>query len=579
MCFYSFFNLLIALYCCVNPIQSASSKLTTHSKSLAKIYEHVFSYGFRSSQGWLRKTNAPDGDYFFATVISPSREIDEDKVRNIRESYFLPSKTEEARQFSNMIPVPCGNIELAPYSLFDMSPSGNWTLISKVKDESSILEVSGSGSNDVTYKIDMSKVHGKVIGDAWFGGCSWTGDEKFVAYVACTKESKKVSYFAENDASSTPGSLFEAVDDWGEKYTGISTLSIFVLELRTGKVFTIPAPESSTVNKWTVGQPSWRPFHQDSSDLGGNPIKYILAYTAWVTPPNRLGMIYCYNRPCSIFAVDLTSTLTEDTVTDVTDNNHPVESCQSPALHVCLTGGLHTARSPRFTPDGTSLLCLGRETGSLTHDSCSQLFRVKIDYKGVGIRTHGEGTKDDKQEPTISVEATDVIVDIVDVPSTSMWDGGFPGLFCDTLPKQCFLSQRGDGVGVIVESMWGVQSVALVVELSTGIISKLGNLTDILRQPTLCIKQEGCDVTVSAESNLGSASILDILPNESATDNTRVLYQVSTPADPPTIGVAVIQRNTLGRYEALPISKRAKSNPSLVSALKPTVGSQSLSTS
>jgi len=55
-------------------------------------------------------------------------------------------------------------------------------------------------SNDVnaglqSFKIDTSAIHGKFIGDTWFGGCSWTTDERYFAYVAMTKQAEINSYF------------------------------------------------------------------------------------------------------------------------------------------------------------------------------------------------------------------------------------------------------------------------------------------------------------------------------------------------------------------------------------------------
>ena len=66
-------------------------------------------------------------------------------------------------------------------------------------------------------------------------------------------------------------------EDWGEKYTGLTDLGIFLVDFTTGRVGEVPGISPSL----TPGQPS---VSSDGS---------LLVYTGWEQEPRRLGMIYC----------------------------------------------------------------------------------------------------------------------------------------------------------------------------------------------------------------------------------------------------------------------------------------------
>ena len=83
----------------------------------------------------------------------------------------------------------------------------------------------------------------------------------------------------------------------------------------------------------------------------------------------------CTQRPCCLFATDLTHLLRKQS--DSQDNDIP------PSLsHQLLTKSTATARSPRSNGDGSSLVFLGSEKGFQTHNGCSELFRIR----GANIR-------------------------------------------------------------------------------------------------------------------------------------------------------------------------------------------------
>lgn len=90
-------------------------------------------------------------------------------------------------------------------------------------------------------KYDLSGTHGKLMGDSWFGGVSWSQDEKYIVYVA-QPNVKKVSAVDTLKTAATAVSKgldeatsatetvnsFEHVPDWGEKYVDVSITCFLV---------------------------------------------------------------------------------------------------------------------------------------------------------------------------------------------------------------------------------------------------------------------------------------------------------------------------------------------------------------
>jgi acylaminoacyl-peptidase len=81
---------------------------------------------------------------------------------------------------------------------------------------------------------------------------------------------------------------------------------------------------------------------------------------AWPNFPQRLGVVHCYNRPCSLQAVPWP----------------PREGAAAAAT--CLTPSLGSAFSPRFSPDGASLVFLSQHNAvaSGVHNATATLHRL-----------------------------------------------------------------------------------------------------------------------------------------------------------------------------------------------------------
>ena len=300
--------------------------------------------------------------------------------------------------------------------LTSTSPSGALTVTISNKEESALVEVNSMLSS--SFNVDASKHHGKVIGDAWFGGTSWSSDERYFAYVSSPKKEKPRTLFdtATSDDSAKYSKKFEFEQDWGEKYVGVDQLQITILDTRSGDLFLVPHIGG---HQDTAGQPVWIPN------------SYELCFTGWSSSPHRLGMIYCFQRPCSLFTYDATALLSRGA-----DNGATVKF---------LTEELSLARSGRVDPSGERVVFLGRESALESHGGNFQLFSKSLA---------------DRSLPP------EIIVDLV--PRSDSNTDEFPGIFCSNLPLNCFL----DASTVLFTSTWRSMNTIVKVDVRTKEVSK-----------------------------------------------------------------------------------------------------------
>lgn len=226
---------------------------------------------------------------------------------------------------------------------------------------------------------------------------------------------------------------YDYTEDWGEKYTGISDLRLYVLDVTTGDIQGVAG--AGGVGE-TVGQPAFTP---DGSGV---------VYTAWPTSPKRLGMIYCYQRPCSIKVAYLTS---ESVFT--------------------LTPHLSLARYPVFAPSTSgscNLIFLGSKAGFDMHNNSVQLFAFDF----LAFQTKKEIVAD--MESYCRIVVDDVPGGGVNIPASAASDvrvNGypFPGLFAGGLRPRAFISDEV----IMVETQWRSYSVILCINISTNDIRVL----------------------------------------------------------------------------------------------------------
>lgn len=239
----------------------------------------------------------------------------------------------------------------------------------------------------------------------------------------------------------------------------VSRLGLFVADLSgTGKVEQI----SGIPAEFTPGQPRFSPNG-----------KHVI-YTAWQCEPRKLGMIYCYQRPCNLYSAAVSEMLTsmEKEETPVTKNEmDPTavkpKSCDveenqvKPEAHKCLCPSWRLARSARFSPSGDRLFWLSREEGFDTHGGCFRLTSAPWDA----------------DTGALVMDAVKTLVDVVRVPVAS--DGGFPGLWLDNLPDACFTP---DGAFVYLTSAWGSRGSVVKVNAETGQVKRVVAATAAARQ-------------------------------------------------------------------------------------------------
>ena len=362
--------------------------MSHHSATLSKL----LSLGSSYSAGFIRQ------EPIIITTLKSIRDIDEDASRLISETFLAPSDDRNLLQY-----LPSTSLPIAKSVIYDVSPKGKTLSITHNKDGNSVIEL-----NTLSYdiKIDASNYHGKVLGDTWFGGVSWSYDERYVAYVARTKEpTKPTTTFEANASTSADGnsngkvnngkgivdhvSKFECKEDWGERFEGVLSTVIAIVDTTTGRIMTINHGVDTT-----IGCPV---FATNS---------YQLLYTYWPALPRRLGVVYCHQRPCSLYLTDISTILSLPSSTSVyAYDTQSTETSLQGLKATPLTAGLTIARLGRFTPDGTHLVVLGRRTQPTTHVYCYELY--KLDLSNLS-----------------SLPTPELIVPIVDIPTTKH---AFPG--------------------------------------------------------------------------------------------------------------------------------------------------------
>lgn len=243
-------------------------------------------------------------------------------------------------------------------------------------------------------------------------------------------------------------------EDWGEKYEGISRLGLFLLDIRTGVVKEVPGIS----DKDTIGQPTFTPCSQG------------IVYTAWIGTCKKMGMIYCYQRPCEIRLVRMIDSIV------TSDSSVPVR-------HIPITRGFSLARSPRFNivssvdSEHNTLVFLGSKETRDTHNSSSSLYSLDWEAFLELLNSASENQFTAVSDESLIEWASTLIRTIIGSDgfstNSTVTIGGypFPGLYCGGLPPRPFL----DRSFLLLETQWRSQIVILCVNVETGDIYTLHN--------------------------------------------------------------------------------------------------------
>ncbi|KAK4258053.1 hypothetical protein QN277_007560 [Acacia crassicarpa] len=332
-------------------------------------------------------------------------------------------------------------IEMSGASKVVPSPSGSKLLVVRNPENEgpSHLEIWNSSHLEKEFHVPQS-VHGSVYTDEWFEGISWNLDETCIAYVAEEPSPAKPTF---NDQGYKKGGLTEKdsgswkgqgdwEESWGETYSGKRQPALFVLSTKSGEVQPVKGIDKSL----SVGQVVWAPSIEGSAQY--------LVFVGWSFETRKLGMKYCYNRPCALYAVRAPHKESNATETEI----QLTEVCQA----LKLTQTINSAFLPRFSPDGKFLVFLSAKSSvdSGAHSATNSLHRI-------------DWPSDVKE--CISIEVYDVIPVV-----TCAEHGCFPGLYCLTVLSNPWLS---DGRTIILPSFWHSCQVLLSVNVLSGEVSRI----------------------------------------------------------------------------------------------------------
>ncbi|KAF2072327.1 hypothetical protein CYY_006361 [Polysphondylium violaceum] len=241
--------------------------------------------------------------------------------------------------------------------------------------------------------IPSRDIHKKVCSDEWFGTISWSPCEKYIAFIADSKINT-TSFYDREPKDKIVGDQFLYRDDWGETYSPISNPSIFIVDIEKEAIFPLePFPSE----KLTAGQVIWTP------DGKG------LVFVGWSVSVRKLGIRACFNRISSLYHFDFASYLVT--------RQEAKDKKEKPTKPLVLTNLIPSVsqgcfRSPRFSPDGKSLIFMGFDEKTFPHNTCSKLF--KLNWAGSGVATAG-------QKPLTLIDYKN-------------HNDEFPGLYCQDIP-------------------------------------------------------------------------------------------------------------------------------------------------
>mmetsp|Transcript_40684 Transcript_40684/g.82092 ORF Transcript_40684/g.82092 Transcript_40684/m.82092 type:complete len:924 (-) Transcript_40684:150-2921(-) len=397
-------------------------------------------------------------------------------------------------------------------SFVGQSPSGERSLrVTKVGKKGggasvACLEV-WQGSNLLT-RVSAEGLHeGVSATSAGLGGLAWTPDETRVVYVAerCKHPAGSGSFFDNNDpspssSSSLPfksegggvealssssaralGTDFELRDDWGEKLAGSDRVALFSFDFASGAITELPGSTGSDGDALTPAQPVVVACPQDPSSLS-------VVFVAYPHKPKKLGLVYCFQRPCHLRRVALppanSSPLLPATAVAAAATASSAAALSS-AFEV-LTPHEAVAFSPRLSGKGDKLAYLSSAQGFDTHVGAleiSILDLAQLAPLSGSMSTSSSDQPSSKEQRSSKEERSEEIVPPlllsrrVIVPSTAAdrkemggpaldpaCPGGFtfPGVWWPgELPEQCW----GENDECLwFTSLWGSRPSAFVVD-------------------------------------------------------------------------------------------------------------------
>ncbi|XP_021291724.1 acylamino-acid-releasing enzyme isoform X1 [Herrania umbratica] len=386
-------------------------------------------------KAWIFKSDSGKGSQAMFSISQPNL------LANKKRKFMLSSSiSKESINDVNFqwAPFP---IEMTGVSLFVPSPSGSKLLVIRnpENESPSQFEIWSSSQLEKEFLIPQS-VHGSVYADGWFEGISWNSDESLIAYVAEEPSPSKPSF---DDQGYRKGAIKDKEccswkaqgdwdEEWGECYAGKRQPALFVINVNSGKVQAVKGIAKSL----SVGQVVWAPQVEGTEQY--------LVFVGWSADPRKLGIKYCYNRPCALYAVKAPLYKSEAAEFDL-------KSMEESTV-VNLTQSISSAFFPRFSPDGKFLMFLSAKASvdSGAHSATDSLKR--IDWPTGG-----------------KLWSSTEIIDVIPIVNCAE-DGHLPGLYCSNFLTKPWLS---DGCTVILSSYWHSCQVILSVNLISGKVLRI----------------------------------------------------------------------------------------------------------
>ncbi|XP_031255975.1 acylamino-acid-releasing enzyme 1-like [Pistacia vera] len=352
-------------------------------------------------------------------------------------------------------------VEMTGASTIVPSPSGSKLLVVRNPENESPthLEIWSQSQLEKEFQIPQT-VHGSVYVDGWFEGISWNSDETLIAYVAEEPSPPKPTFSmgyqkagsSDKDCGTWKGQG-DWEEDWGETYAGKRQPSLFLINFDSGEVQAVKGIPKSL----SVGQVVWAPSTEGLSQL--------LVFVGWPSDSRKLGIKYCYNRACALYASVINFT-----------NQKADSSCKDFPV-VNLTQTISSAFFPRFSPMERSLVFLSANVLWTLCALCNKFTSQNL----IGA-ANGKPSTSDK------------IIDVISIVQCAK-DDCFPGLYCSDILSNPWLSDR---CTMILSSTW-----VLVNMIKIPVKDVSANLTEGAKKPfeaissSLIKRDSGCDPLIA----------------------------------------------------------------------------------
>ena len=409
----------------------------------------------------------------------------------------------------------------------------------------------------------------RLVLAGWFSDFVWSPCERLLVYVAEAKAPETAGFFDAPKAAAgvdgpsseppTPAAAGPAPprkaspydweasvreNSWGEKYTNVRLPRLFVASLAEGTIVAVPgiSPRVSS------GQPCWLPVPAaDGVAPGAESSSYVLAYVGWRDDtPRRLGMIYCYQRPCRLYGV-----------------RYPFRAGAATPAHVCLTPRETLVRSPRLSPltpagfsgvaIGSRLLAFlsGEGVSLAAHNGAATLKILVLDsqwwaevaeaFRGAEIAPLQAPAPSMLPPAIVVVPASAAPIPISSAcPAVGAPGLDLPGLYTDALPSRCW---AGDASSLWLSSACRSRQVVLRVDVCAA-LAAVAAAAPATKQVARSVSYEA--LGGASEPALGyTVSLYDVLPltpkdDPAASGRVALLLGTADPVSPQRLAVLIV---------------------------------------